>query len=423
MVGGKLKLELIANEKIRHRTFQNRQKGLRKKVHELSTLCGVEACMIICCPNGNGTYSSQSCVWPENHYEVERIINKYINERKKEHGKRTVDLSGVLESRKTRAEFELQKLQEKNGKTKGQTSETGLELDGLSYEKLMEIVNKLDKKLESVESLIDLKRGEAGWMSETLVNCPDHMPGLPTAEPIDIHVAMDDSAFQGSEMVLYDLDFPELSDGGVESDLTWTMMNLENNECPELGGGKKSSSELLYQSDLAHGMLEDNTHPSTSYQKMGTVPTMQGTETIFYDLDFADLSNGGVEFDLNWIMMNMENNEYPQLGGGRASSSDLLYQSDPTHGMFQNNTDPSTSYQNMGTAPTMQGTSVSSTSYQNMGTVPTMQGMSVSENTMMFNTTPTYSLPQMGLSQNTMPDIDQSISMQQIEAYLQYLLA
>ncbi|WJZ87378.1 hypothetical protein VitviT2T_006762 [Vitis vinifera] len=351
MVGGKLKLELIGNEKIRHRTFQNRQKGLRKKVHELSTLCGVEACMIICCPNGNGTYSSQSCVWPENHYEVERIILKYINERKEEHGKRTVDLSGVLESRKTRAKFELQKLQEKNGETKGQTSETGLELDGLSYEKLMEIVNKLDKKLESVESLIDLKRGEAGWMSETLVNCPDHMPGLPTAEPIDIHVAMDESAFQGSEMVWYDLDFPELSDGGVESDLTWTMMNLENNECPELGGGKTSSSELLYQSD-----------PSTSYQKMGTVPTMQGTETIFYDLDFADLSNGGVEFDLNWI--NMENNEYLQLGGGRASSSDLLYQSDPAHGMFQN-TDPSTSY-------------------QNMGTVPTMQGMSVSENTMMF---------------------------------------
>ena len=393
MVGGKLKLELIGNEKIRHRTFQNRQKGLRKKVHELSTLCGVEACMIICCPNGNGTYSSQSCVWPENHYEVERIINKYINERKEEHGKRTVDLSGVLESRKTRAKFELQKLQEKNGETKGQTSETGLELDGLSYEKLMEIVNKLDKKLESVESLIDLKRGEAGWMSETLVNCPDHMPGLPTAEPIDIHVAMDDSAFQGSEMVLYDLDFPELSDGGVESDLTWTMMNLENNECPELGGGKTSSSELLYQSD-----------PSTSYQKMGTVPTMQGTETIFYDLDFADLSNGGVEFDLNGIMMNMENNEYPQLGGGRASSSDLLYQSDPAHGMFQNNTDPSTSY-------------------QNMGTVPTMQGMSVSENTMMFNTSPTNSMPQMGLSQNTMPDIDQSISMQQIAAYMQYLLA
>ncbi|RVW28820.1 hypothetical protein CK203_096928 [Vitis vinifera] len=228
----------------------------------------------------------------------------------------------------------------KNGETKGQTSETGLELDGLSYEKLMEIVNKLDKKLESVESLIDLKRGEAGWMSETLVNCPDHMP---------------------------------VSDGGVESDLTWTMMNLENNECPELG--------------------ED-----------GTVPTMQGTETIFYDLDFADLSNGGVEFDLNGIMMNMENNEYPQLGGGRASSSDLLYQSDPAHGMFQNNTDPSTSY-------------------QNMGTVPTMQGMSVSENTMMFNTSPTNSMPQMGLSQNTMPDIDQSISMQQIAAYMQYLLA
>ncbi|KAJ9680730.1 hypothetical protein PVL29_019907 [Vitis rotundifolia] len=310
MLGSKLKLELIANEKIRQRTFQNRQKGLRKKVHKLSTLCGVEVCMIICCPNGNNTYSSQPCVWPENHYEVERIINEYINKRKKEHGKRTVDLSGVLER---------------------QTSETRLELDELSYEKLMEIVNKLDKKLGSVESLIDLKMGETGLMGETLVNCPNHMSGLLTVEPIDIHVAMDDSAFQGSKMVLYDLDFPELSDGGVESDLTWTMMNLENNECLELGGGKTSNSELLYQSDPAHGIVV--------IQLMGC-----------------------------------------------------------------SNTDPSTSY-------------------SNMGTVPTMQGMSVSENTMMFNTSPINSMPQMGLSHNTMPDIDQSISMQQISAYMQYLLA
>ena len=57
-----------------------------------------------------------------------------------------------------------------------------------------------------------------------------------------------------------------------------------------------------------------------------------------------------------------------------------------------------------------------------MGTDLTMQEMSVSKNTMMFNTHPTNSMPQMGLSENTMFDMDHSISMQQISAYRQYLL-
>ncbi|KAJ9678051.1 hypothetical protein PVL29_022821 [Vitis rotundifolia] len=247
MAHGKLKIKLIANEKLRCRTFRNRQKGLKKKLHELSTLCDVEACMIIYCDqNGNGTYSSQPDVWPENHYEVQRL---------------------------------LQKLQEKNGKTKGQTSETRLELDGLSYEKLMEINDKLDRKLEHVKSLIDLKKGQAGLMSKT------------------------------------------------------PMMNMENNGYPEFGSGKASSSELL--------------HHSTQFQ-------------------------------------------------------DPIH-CDPPHGMFKNNTDPSTSY-------------------QKMGTVPTKQEMSVSNNTIMFNTHPTNSMPQMGLSENMMFDMDHSIFMQQISAYRQYLL-
>ncbi|RVW58470.1 hypothetical protein CK203_105375 [Vitis vinifera] len=76
-----------------------------------------------------------------------------------------------------------------------------------------------------------------------------------------------------------------------------------------------------------------------------------------------------------------------KFGSGKASSSELLHHStqfqdpihyDPAHGMFKNNPDPSTSY-------------------QKMGTVPPMQEMSVSKNTMMFNTHPTNSMPQMGL--------------------------
>ncbi|KAF3432722.1 hypothetical protein FNV43_RR23824 [Rhamnella rubrinervis] len=50
---GKLKLELITNEKSRKRTFEKRSKGLVKKCSELSTLCDVDVCMVMVDPRHN----------------------------------------------------------------------------------------------------------------------------------------------------------------------------------------------------------------------------------------------------------------------------------------------------------------------------------------------------------------------------------
>ena len=168
---GKLQMEMIGDEKTRYRTFGNRSKGLKKKLHELSTLCDVEACMILYHGDAaDGPCSSRPDVWPENRDEVERIINRYLNERKEADRKRTLDLSDVLGSTKTKVE------PEKNGKSEGQASWAGIELEGLSYEKLMELLEMLDKKIEDVDSLIDFKKKEAGLTSKaSLPNC-SHMP-------------------------------------------------------------------------------------------------------------------------------------------------------------------------------------------------------------------------------------------------------
>ncbi|XP_010456717.1 PREDICTED: agamous-like MADS-box protein AGL36 [Camelina sativa] len=55
----KLKLSLIANERSRKKTFMKRKKGITKKLHELTTLCGVQACGVIYSP-----YQSVPEVWP-----------------------------------------------------------------------------------------------------------------------------------------------------------------------------------------------------------------------------------------------------------------------------------------------------------------------------------------------------------------------
>lgn len=59
MARRKVKREYIVNDSARKTTYRKRKKGLIKKVDELSTLCGIEACAIIYSP-----FEPQPVVWP-----------------------------------------------------------------------------------------------------------------------------------------------------------------------------------------------------------------------------------------------------------------------------------------------------------------------------------------------------------------------
>ncbi|KAF3539463.1 hypothetical protein F2Q69_00021843 [Brassica cretica] len=71
MTRKKVKLAFIANDSSRKATYKKRKKGLMKKLNELSTLCGINACAIIYSP-----YDSNPEVWPSNS-GVQRIISEF----------------------------------------------------------------------------------------------------------------------------------------------------------------------------------------------------------------------------------------------------------------------------------------------------------------------------------------------------------
>ncbi|PSS31768.1 Agamous-like MADS-box protein [Actinidia chinensis var. chinensis] len=58
-MGRSVKHESITNERVRRQTFQKRKAGLFKKVSELQTLCGHDACAVI-----YGKVDAQQDVWP-----------------------------------------------------------------------------------------------------------------------------------------------------------------------------------------------------------------------------------------------------------------------------------------------------------------------------------------------------------------------
>ncbi|XP_057969391.1 agamous-like MADS-box protein AGL80 [Malania oleifera] len=81
----KVQLELMADEFARRMTFNKRKANLLKKVSELSTLCGVDACLII-----YDSDNSQPVVWPSLP-GARQVLQKFNSFPKKKQRKNMMD--------------------------------------------------------------------------------------------------------------------------------------------------------------------------------------------------------------------------------------------------------------------------------------------------------------------------------------------
>ncbi|CAH8387941.1 unnamed protein product [Eruca vesicaria subsp. sativa] len=108
MTRKKVKLAFIANDSSRKATFKKRKKGLLKKVNELSTLCGINACAIIYSP-----YDTNPEVWPSNS-GVQRIISDFRQLPEMDQNKKMVDQETFLRQRIAKASENLKKQRKDN---------------------------------------------------------------------------------------------------------------------------------------------------------------------------------------------------------------------------------------------------------------------------------------------------------------------
>ncbi|KAI3707347.1 hypothetical protein L6452_25789 [Arctium lappa] len=103
MTRKKVKLAFIMNDSARKATFKKRKKGLMKKVNELSTLCGIDACAIIYSP-----YEAQPEVWPNN-IGVQRVLAQFKRMPEMEQSKKMVNQESFTRQRITKANEQLKK--------------------------------------------------------------------------------------------------------------------------------------------------------------------------------------------------------------------------------------------------------------------------------------------------------------------------
>lgn len=152
---GKLKLELIPNEKSRKTTFEKRSKGLMKKCNELSTLCNVDVCMVI--NDGGGPTSQQpQRTYPKNTEEVNRIIQRYLTTTKDNPPKKMSGLSDFFMDQKKKIDSELSKLY----KAKYPVSDELIDryCPNGNSEELLRFMNLLDERIKEAEQMVNAKK-------------------------------------------------------------------------------------------------------------------------------------------------------------------------------------------------------------------------------------------------------------------------
>ncbi|XP_062154125.1 agamous-like MADS-box protein AGL80 [Alnus glutinosa] len=155
MARKKVKLAYITSDSARKATFKKRKRGLMKKVNELSTLCGIEACAIIYSP-----YDSEPEVWPSP-LGVQRVLARFKEMPELEQSKKMVNQESFLRQRIAKANEQLKK-QRKDNREKEMTqvmfqSLTGKGLQNLSMMDLNDLGWLIDQNLKDIYMRIDQK--------------------------------------------------------------------------------------------------------------------------------------------------------------------------------------------------------------------------------------------------------------------------
>ncbi|XP_061356949.1 agamous-like MADS-box protein AGL80 [Gastrolobium bilobum] len=155
MTRKKVKLAFIVNDAARKATYKKRKKGLMKKVDELTTLCGIEACAIVYSP-----YDSQPEVWPSP-WGVQKALAKFRTMPELEQSKKMVNQETFLKQRILKAKEQVKK-QNKDNREKEMTllmlqclSAGKLLHDNLTMVDLNDLAWLIDQNLKDVDRRLE----------------------------------------------------------------------------------------------------------------------------------------------------------------------------------------------------------------------------------------------------------------------------
>ncbi|KAK6911716.1 Transcription factor, MADS-box [Dillenia turbinata] len=160
----KVKLAYIQNDSARKATFRKRKKGLMKKVSELTTLCGIEACAVIYSP-----HEQQPDVWPSA-LGAQNVLATFKRLPEMDQNKKMINQEGFIRQRMLKARDHLKRQQKDNRERE-----------------ITQVMNQcLTGKPLLTLGLVDLN--DLGWLIDT--KCKDIRKRLETMKQPDLPAAL-----------------------------------------------------------------------------------------------------------------------------------------------------------------------------------------------------------------------------------------
>ncbi|MCI21395.1 agamous-like MADS-box protein AGL80-like, partial [Trifolium medium] len=155
MARQKVKLAFIVNDVARKATYKKRSKNVLKKVNELSTLCGIEACAIV-----YGPYEPEPEIWPSSPRGVQKVVSKFRTKPEFEQSKKKLSQDDYLKQRIVKGDDQLKKLRKENRENemkmlmyeylKGQ-----IVLDNISMNDLNDLSWYIDHNLKDIGRILE----------------------------------------------------------------------------------------------------------------------------------------------------------------------------------------------------------------------------------------------------------------------------
>jgi SRF-type transcription factor (DNA-binding and dimerisation domain) len=198
MARKKVNLAWIQNDAMRRATFKKRKKGLMKKASELSTLCGVDTCVVI-----YGPQDQKPEVWPSPK-EVHQVLSQFKNMPQLDQCKKMVDQEGFLRMHLTKARERLYKVDRENKDLETKllmhevlTGQRGLS-DIVTIEDMTILGCNVEMRLKAVQERLHQLRSAMPYniSGETMIQSATHdvlmmAPAAPPSEeklPVDAEV-------------------------------------------------------------------------------------------------------------------------------------------------------------------------------------------------------------------------------------------